>query len=72
MTCGGYKIVWEVGTCRGCGREYYTTPGCYTIYEGKRFTTVDGLQLVYMSRDKRNCPEAICIACAEKYRGEEW
>ena len=46
-TCSGYGIVFEVCNCPVCKKEYLSRPGNYTIYEGKRHVSVDGLTIIY-------------------------
>jgi hypothetical protein len=58
-TCGGYKFVLCVGACDDCGRTYWTRPGVYTSWEGKRYRSLDGLALVCRADGVR------CVPCDE-------
>lgn len=53
-TCGGYKIIYSLWTCK-CGRTGWVRPGAYTSYEGKRWFTRDGLEVVDHFSGGRNC-----------------
>lgn len=44
-TCGGYKIVLEKVRASD-GTEYWTRPGRWTNYEGKRWRSFDGVPLI--------------------------
>jgi hypothetical protein len=43
-TCGGFKEVLILVTASD-GTEYWTRPGVYTSYEGKEWTSFDGVRL---------------------------
>lgn len=40
-TCGGYKYLLAQHTCE-CGEKYWGRPGCYSMYEGKQWSSFDG------------------------------
>jgi len=61
--CGGYKVVLARGMCSGCGTRYWHRPGVYTSFDGKRWRTFDGLEMVCR-------PEATrCAACDARLQG---
>jgi len=43
MTCGGYKVVLEKVECNTCRHPRWVRPGVYTRYEGKQWTSLDGI-----------------------------
>lgn len=43
--CGGYKVILIKVTAAD-GTEYWTRPGNYTKYAGKKLTSFDGVRLV--------------------------
>jgi hypothetical protein len=49
--CGGYKTVFIKLKCDTCRRWGLGKPGAYTSYEGKEFTTVDGMLFKYMKHE---------------------
>lgn len=54
MYCGGYKYVLIKKKC-DCGRFGWMKPGPYSVYDGKHFTTIDGLEFVYHDEFGLNC-----------------
>lgn len=44
--CGGFKVLLFKAKC-ACGQVYWDSPGVLTIYDGKRHTTFDGLEIIY-------------------------
>jgi hypothetical protein len=44
--CGGAGIVLREIKCDLCERTYWTAPVAYTSYEGKQWTSFDGLVLI--------------------------
>ena len=45
-SCGGYGYVAELIKCTMCKRAGWFRPGAYTTYEGKEYTSIDGLEMV--------------------------
>lgn len=55
-SCGGYGFIMsEVELCSKCKRKGWVRPGAHTVYEGKTFRTVDGIDLVYSKGMKVTC-----------------
>lgn len=54
-TCGGYGIVLQRVRCRRCGSPRWERPGCFTVYEGKTWTSVDGVTVTYHTRAPDEC-----------------
>ena len=67
--CGGYGIVYEVLRCDNCGREYYSRPGAYTLYDGKKFITMDGLEITYYC-NKNGC-KTTCRFCEQREKTQK-
>jgi hypothetical protein len=61
--CGGFGEVFVVGKCSVCGNKYLTRPGVKTLYHGKRYTSVDGLELVYRSLKEDGMAVICCKGC---------
>lgn len=68
-TCGGYKTIMVSMTC-GCGRKYWVRPGAWTWYEGKEYTSVDGLKITcHTDGDKcRYCEGALVCRTLKKIK----
>jgi hypothetical protein len=50
--CGGFKVVFEWVSCMTCEGPYLIRPGVHTVYEGKKFTSVDGVTVtVHLNRN---------------------
>lgn len=60
-TCGGYGHVYARSHCPSCKKSGYFRPGAYTLYEGKRYKSMDGLRMV-----ARMNADDICEECHEK------
>ena len=58
-TCGGYLIVLQRSQCAICKRPNWVRPGVYTSFEGKRWTTFDGMTMVCRAAGFR------CTECDE-------
>lgn len=43
--CGGYRYIAEVHACPSCGTRYWARPHAYTTYDGKKWTSFDGLEI---------------------------
>ena len=56
-TCSGYGYVLETSHTPCCNKETWIRPGNYTIYEGKRRRSFDGLELVVRNG------ESVCLEC---------
>jgi hypothetical protein len=52
--CGGYGYVAAVGQCPECKRRAWFRPGVFTAYEGKRYFSLDALEMVCHG-DGANC-----------------
>lgn len=59
-TCGGYGYILEKSKCRLCKREAWFRPGAHTVYEGKHYSSFDGLEFVW------HVDGANCIHCESK------
>jgi hypothetical protein len=60
FTCGGYGVVLAVRKCPTCGHEALARPGSYTTYDGKQWTTFDGVEVTdYLSKP------SVCSFCSE-------
>lgn len=59
--CGGSGVVLEQTNCKACGKSYWVRPGVYSSFEGKRWQSLDGLQLVDTAKHG-----TLCLACWEK------
>lgn len=47
-TCGGYGVVLVQSKLPCCGKLYWHRPGGgFTVYEGKRWTSIDGVDTVW-------------------------
>ena len=66
-SCGGYGYVLETAQCSNCLQEYWTRPGNYTIYDGKKFTSIDGLEITFhLSTDgKEMKTKTTCSKCPQ-------
>lgn len=57
--CGGYGIIAvKRVACTQCKVEAWFKPGVATMYDGKRYESFDGLQLIY-----RTGGESVCEGC---------
>lgn len=54
-TCGGFKIVLDRNNCPTCNAVYWTRPHARTTYDGKRFFSFDGLEIIVKSDGKWQC-----------------
>lgn len=62
-TCRGYGNVLQQSTLVCCGKRYWYRPDSgYTVYEGKEWTSFDGVDVVWTLAG---------TACAECYRKQE-
>lgn len=64
-TCGGYGSVIVKSFCGKCKKPYWGRPGNYTMYEGKRWRSFDGLAI-------RSSMEhgVVCAECYEENPSE--
>jgi hypothetical protein len=55
--CGGYKVllVKREDICPKCETSAWVSPGVHTSYEGKRYVTFDGLEMVCHLDRPDNC-----------------
>lgn len=53
--CGGYKYVFIKYRCSLCHRIGWFSPGPISVYEGKRYYSIDGLEMVYHMDKWFNC-----------------
>lgn len=58
--CGGYGIIATQNAC-DCGRLAWLRPGAHTVYQGKRFFSMDGLEFVYTQG------KVLCHHCEKIY-----
>jgi hypothetical protein len=61
-TCGGLKVLLRESCCPLCRRPHFIRPGVYTNYDGKRWTTFDGVEMVDRIEGSR------CLDCDKKER----
>lgn len=53
--CGGYGYIAIEAKCPTCERTGLFRPGVYTHYEGKRYHSIDGLEMVAHMGGESNC-----------------
>jgi len=53
-TCGGHRICLQKITCK-CGRFGWNRLGVHTMYEGKTYSSVDGLEWTCHMNKPNNC-----------------
>lgn len=59
-TCGGYGFLIHKGKCEHCGSEFWSRPGVFTSYVGKRYRSYDGTAFLVKEGFKhvcQNCPD---------------
>ena len=61
-TCGGYQYVLGPAKCTKCSRMGLVNPGARTVYEGRRFRTIDGVGFVYTDLKSEKI-EMLCFQC---------
>jgi hypothetical protein len=68
-TCGGRKIVLIQRQACACGRVAWFRPGVFTSFKGKRYYSVDGLQMICQGVEPDRCIH--CEAKAKNLTVEE-
>lgn len=63
-TCGGHGTVFDQVRL-DCGHKYWTRPGAYTVFEGKVFTSLDGLNIICLKNG------SMCLACHDNMEAEK-
>lgn len=53
--CGGYGFVLQRIECPLCKRQALFRPAAHTMYEGKRFRSLDGLEFVFYMETGSTC-----------------
>jgi hypothetical protein len=53
--CGGYGYVAALKLCPSCGESGYFRPGAMTLYEGKKYSSLDNLEMVAHLDRPDNC-----------------
>lgn len=61
-TCGGFGTVFDQVKL-DCGHKYWTRPGTYTMFEGKIFTSLDGLAIICLNIG------SMCVTCYDNLGG---
>lgn len=55
-TCGGFKeVLFFAKACNFCERQAWFRPGVHTVYVGKHYSSVDGLEIVCTGMSERTC-----------------
>lgn len=60
-SCGGYGHIFQKQKCTTCARFGWFRPHPLTVYVGKRYSSVDGLQMVVIDGVK-----IVCLECFKK------
>ena len=63
--CGGYGYLVEEIELSCCERDVWVRPGVFTSFDGKRWTTFDGVEMVESMAGRR------CAECDAKAGGAE-
>lgn len=63
-TCGGRKVIMTQRQACACGRIAWFREGIWTSYPGKRYYSVDGLEMVCQGIESDRCIH--CEAKAKK------
>lgn len=61
-SCGGYGTIFEEVKL-DCGHKYWSRPGAYSTYDGKIFTSLDGLKIICLKSG------FMCVSCHEEGKG---
>lgn len=61
-TCGGYGYIYSQWTCPGCSVKAWLRPGAHTVFDGKTFTSMNGVTLVWRKGGQ------LCFDCDSKPR----
>lgn len=68
--CGGYGFLVQLCKAKCCGKEYWSRPGNFTVYAGKRYRTFDGTYFIVGEDLESRCTECAALSSYRAKRGE--
>lgn len=61
--CGGFGHVAVKSSCYKCGREGWFPTRAISMYEGRRYRSIDGLVMVFRYKQNIISNRQICLRC---------